>query len=74
MSVALPPVSGGAISCYALLFSQFGVPSGAIAALVSLNIFFGALQTGLDNGTLLLRVCALERKSEATEKEEQDAQ
>lgn len=73
MSAALPPVSGGAISCYALLFSQFEIPSGAIAALVSLNIFFGALQTGLDNGALLLRICALERKSVDKRKEETNA-
>ncbi len=37
LSMAVPPIPGGAISVFTILFTQFGIPSGAVALAVAVN-------------------------------------
>lgn len=49
LSMAVPPIPGGALSVFTVLFAQFGIPSGAIALAVAVNavLDFFMTSTGL---------------------------
>ena len=37
LSLAMPPIPGGALTCYAVMFAQLGIPSEALALAVAVN-------------------------------------
>ncbi|MBP3684995.1 MAG: cation:dicarboxylase symporter family transporter [Oscillospiraceae bacterium] len=44
LAVAAPPVPGGGLTCYTMLFLQLNIPSEAVAITLALNVileFFG---------------------------------
>lgn len=46
LSMAVPPVSGGALVCMGVLFTQLGIPTSALALAATLNIFLDFVCTG----------------------------
>jgi Na+/H+-dicarboxylate symporter len=44
--MAVPPVSGGALVCMGVLFTQLGIPTSALALAATLNIFLDFVCTG----------------------------
>ena len=59
LMISAPPMAGGAMSCYAILFAQLNIPTeglGVVMALVLLLDFFGTAVDFLGQQlTLLLR-------------------
>lgn len=37
LSIALPPIPGGAMTCYAVLFAQLGIPAPAVAVAIAVD-------------------------------------
>lgn len=63
--VAAPPVAGGTLSCYAVIFAQLGVPVEAVGIIVTLNIFIDFFCTAVNVSliALLLGVGANRKKA-----------
>ena len=36
-ALAAPPISGGTLSCFVLIFASLGIPDGALAVVVALS-------------------------------------
>ncbi len=51
-SVATPPVAGGAIACYSILFNHLGIPASALALAVTIDVFFDFIATTVDNALI----------------------
>lgn len=47
-AIALPPIPGGSIACYTILFLQLGIPLETISIVVVLNAVIDFITTGLD--------------------------
>lgn len=45
LAIAAPPVPGGSITCYTILFTQLGLPAEAVAIIITLNVIFDFLAT-----------------------------
>jgi len=48
LSVATPPIPGGALASFTVLFSQLGIPVDAIAIVLALNIVLDFIETPTD--------------------------
>lgn len=48
LAVAAPPVPGGALTCYTMLFTQLNVPAEAITIAITLNIIMDFLATAVN--------------------------
>lgn len=48
LSVATPPIPGGGLATYAVLFSQLGIPSEALAVALACDTVFDFVITGID--------------------------
>lgn len=49
ITVALPPIPGGALACYTVLFMQLGIPAEAVALVMVLDVFIDFVSTGSDS-------------------------
>lgn len=56
LTVALPPIPGGALACYTILFLQLGIPADALGAVMVLDVFADFTSTGFDT---VFRQCEL---------------
>ncbi|MBR7061207.1 MAG: cation:dicarboxylase symporter family transporter [Eubacterium sp.] len=56
VAVATPPVPGGAIAAYTVIFSQLGIPSDAVAIVIALDILFDFIATAFDGAFLQLEL------------------
>ena len=56
LAIALPPIPGGALACYTILFMQLGIPTEALGVVMILDIFADFTSTGFDTA---LRQCEL---------------
>ena len=56
VAIATPPVPGGAIAAYTVIFSQLGIPSDAVAIVVALDIVFDLVSTAFDGAFLQLEL------------------
>lgn len=45
LSIAAPPVPGGALTCYSVMFSQLGIPAEALALAMALNALLDFIMT-----------------------------
>lgn len=45
LSLAMPPIPGGALTCYAVMFSQLGIPDEALALAVAINSMIDFIAT-----------------------------
>ncbi len=48
LSIASPPITGGALTCYTILFAQLGISLEAIAVIMILNTFVELLATAIN--------------------------
>ncbi len=56
VAIATPPVPGGAIAAYTIIFTQLGIPSDAVAIVVALDIIFDFVATACDGAFLQLEL------------------
>ncbi|MBQ9530690.1 MAG: cation:dicarboxylase symporter family transporter [Eubacterium sp.] len=56
VAIATPPVPGGAIAAYTVIFSQLGIPNEAVAIVVALDILFDFISTAFDGSFLQLEL------------------
>ncbi|MBQ5995048.1 MAG: cation:dicarboxylase symporter family transporter [Clostridia bacterium] len=56
VAVATPPVPGGAIAAYTIIFSQLGLPVEAVTTVVALDIVFDFIATAFDGVFLQLEL------------------
>ncbi len=56
VAIATPPVPGGAIAAYTVIFAQLGIPSEAVAIVVALDILFDFISTAFDGAFLQLEM------------------
>ncbi len=56
VAVATPPVPGGALAAYTVIFAQLGIPSEAVALVVTLDILFDFVATAFDGSFLQLEL------------------
>jgi len=54
MSVAVPPIPGGALACYTIIFTQLGIPADAIAVAFAIDMIIDFPNTGIGLGGLQL--------------------
>lgn len=45
LAIATPPIPGGGLSCYTILFAQLGIPSAGIALVISIELLMDAFLT-----------------------------
>ena len=45
LAMAAPPIPGGGLSCYTILFTQLGIPSAGIALVISIDLLMDAFIT-----------------------------
>lgn len=48
LAVAAPPIPGGALTCYTILFAQLQIPMEAIAVTIALNVILEFFTTAVD--------------------------
>ncbi|MBR6125248.1 cation:dicarboxylase symporter family transporter, partial [Candidatus Saccharibacteria bacterium] len=48
LGVSSPPVAGGAVVCFAVLFRQLGIPEEAIGFALAINILFDFILTAVN--------------------------
>jgi Na+/H+-dicarboxylate symporter len=56
VAIATPPVPGGAIAAYTVIFAQLGIPSAALAIVVTMDILFDFISTAFDGAFLQLEL------------------
>lgn len=56
VAIATPPVPGGAIAAYTVIFAQLGIPSEAVAIVVALDVVFDFIATAFDGAFLQLEL------------------
>ncbi|MFI3171655.1 MAG: cation:dicarboxylase symporter family transporter [Eubacteriales bacterium] len=66
LSIATPPITGGALTCYTILYNQLGIPMEALAVTMIVNTFVELLATGINifsvQSELLMLSSSLEGK------------
>lgn len=45
LAVAAPPIPGGALSCYTILFTQLGIPSAGVALVIGIDLLIDPFMT-----------------------------
>lgn len=53
LAMALPPIPGGALTCYTILFTELGIPMEALAIVISIDLFFDFIGTATNIVCLL---------------------
>ena len=48
LAIASPPIPGGTLTCYTIIFSQLGLPEEALVVALALDVLFDFLATGLN--------------------------
>ncbi len=48
LAIASPPIPGGTLTCYTIMFMQLGLPEEAIVVALALNILFDFIATGIN--------------------------
>lgn len=54
LAIATPPIPGGAMTAYTVLFTQLGIPAQAVALALACDALFDFIATGFDQFTLPL--------------------
>ena len=71
LGVATPPITGGAKTCYTILFLQLGIPVEWLAVVISIDTLFDFFRTGSNVGGLQVELLAInERKKRKAAKRE----
>lgn len=56
VAIATPPVPGGALAAYTIIFAQLGIPQTAVAIVISIDIIFDFIATAFDSSFLQLEL------------------
>lgn len=56
LSTTFPPIPGGSLACYTILFAQLGIPAEALSLVIILDIITDFTSTGFN---VVLRQCEL---------------
>ncbi|MBQ7739896.1 MAG: cation:dicarboxylase symporter family transporter [Eubacterium sp.] len=56
VAIATPPVPGGAIAAYTVIFAQLGIPGEALAIVIALDILFDFFATAFDGALMQLEL------------------
>ena len=56
MAIALPPIPGSGIGCYAIMLSRLEIPYEAIGAAIVLDIFFTFIGRAIDSAMLQMEL------------------
>lgn len=48
LAIAVPPVPGAALTCYTILFMRLGIPTDAIAVVITLNVILEFVTTAVN--------------------------
>lgn len=56
LSIASPPIPGGALTCYTILFSQLGLPEEILVVVLALDLVFDFVITGVNVYSLQLEM------------------
>ena len=56
ITIAMPPIPGGDILCYTVLFSSLGIPADAIILATAMGIVFDYLDSGVNVMLLIFRL------------------
>ena len=59
LAAAAPPVPGGSMSCFTMLFLQLGLPAEAIAVIIALNVILDFISTAVNITSLQLELVEL---------------
>ena len=59
LSIAAPPVPGGSLTCFTVLFLQLGIPEEALGVAIALNIFLDFIATSSNLFCLQAELCLL---------------
>ena len=59
LAVAAPPVPGGALTCYTILFLQLNIPAEAIAIVIALNVVLEFVATAVNLSCLQMELVEL---------------
>lgn len=62
LAIAIPPIPGGAVACYAIMFAQMGIPAEAIVFAVALEVIVDRFGTATNLAALQLELIALSHK------------
>ncbi|MBQ0083609.1 MAG: dicarboxylate/amino acid:cation symporter [Clostridiales bacterium] len=52
LAVATPPIPGGSLTAYTVMFTQLGIPAEALAIAIAVDALFDFIDTGIDQLTL----------------------
>ena len=56
VAIATPPVPGGAIAAYSLIFTQLNIPAAGVAIMISLDVILDFISTAFDGSFLQLEL------------------
>ena len=62
LAIASPPIPGGTLTCYTIIFSQLGLPEEALVVALALDVLFDFLATGLNMFCLQLNLVIQAKK------------
>ena len=62
LSMAMPPIPGGALTCFAVMFAQLGIPDGALALAVAISSVADFIITACDLTCLQVEVTTVAGK------------
>ena len=48
LAIAAPPIPGGTLTCYTIMFTQLGLPEEALVVALALDVLFDFLATGMN--------------------------
>lgn len=62
LAIAAPPIPGGTLTCYTILFAQLGLPQEALAVALALDVLFDFMATGVNMYALQMELLIQARK------------
>ena len=62
LSLAMPPIPGGALTCYAVMFTQLGIPGEALALAAAITSMIDFIATATNLACLQVEVAAVSGK------------
>lgn len=62
LAIAAPPIPGGTLTCYTILFAQLGLPEEALAVALALDVLFDFMATGVNMYSLQMELLIQARR------------
>lgn len=69
ISIALPPIPGGALTCYTILFSQLGLPQESLAIILTMDVLLDCFITAGNVASIQLQLLLLSDRMQLLNKE-----